>query len=49
MLLGSGIPAFTLPEMPRIADGLRFTWQVHPMPDILLDIPIDRARPGCPA
>lgn len=50
VLLGSGIPAFTLPEVPRIADGLRFTWQVHPIPpDILLDIPIDRARPGCPA
>jgi riboflavin-specific deaminase-like protein len=47
VLLGSGIPAFTLPEVPRIADGLRFTWQVHAIPpDILLDIPIDRARPG---
>ncbi|MEO3474485.1 RibD family protein [Roseomonas sp. CAU 1739] len=50
VLLGSGIPAFTLPEVPRIADGLRFTWRVYPIPpDILLDIPIDRARPGCPA
>ena len=50
VLLGSGIPAFTLPEVPRIADGLRFTWQVHAIPpDILLDIPIDRARPGNPA
>jgi riboflavin-specific deaminase-like protein len=49
VLLGSGIPAFTLPEVPRIADGLRFTWQVHPIPpDILLDIPVDRARPGEP-
>ncbi len=48
VLLGSGIPAFTLPEVPRIADGLRFTWQVHPIPpDILLDIAVDRARPGC--
>lgn len=47
VLLGSGIPAFTLPEVPRIADGLRFTWQVYPIPpDILLDIPVDRARPG---
>jgi riboflavin-specific deaminase-like protein len=47
VLLGSGIPAFTLPEVPRIADGLRFTWKVYPIPpDILLDIPIDRARPG---
>ncbi|WP_255569148.1 RibD family protein [Neoroseomonas alba] len=50
VLLGSGIPAFTLPAVPRIADGLRFTWQVHAIPpDILLDIPLDRARPGCQA
>lgn len=48
VLLGSGIPAFTLPEVPRIADGLRFTWTVHEIaPDILLDIPLHRARPGC--
>ena len=47
VLLGSGIPAFTLPEVPRIADGLRFTWTVHEIaPDILLDIALDRARPG---
>jgi diaminohydroxyphosphoribosylaminopyrimidine deaminase/5-amino-6-(5-phosphoribosylamino)uracil reductase len=46
VLLGSGIPAFTLPEVPRIADGLRFAWTVYDIaPDILLDIPIDRARP----
>ena len=50
VLLGSGIPAFTLPSVPRIADGLRFTWQMHAIPpDILLDIPLDRARPGCMA
>jgi len=50
VLLGSGIPAFTLPAVPRIADGLRFTWQVHPLdPDLLLDIPLDRARPGAAA
>jgi riboflavin-specific deaminase-like protein len=49
VLLGSGIPAFTLPEVPRIADGLRFAWTVHEIaPDILLDIAIDRARPGAP-
>ncbi|MDB5374278.1 MAG: riboflavin biosynthesis protein RibD, partial [Belnapia sp.] len=29
VLLGSGIPAFTLPEAARIADGLRFAWTVH--------------------
>jgi riboflavin-specific deaminase-like protein len=47
VLLGSGIPAFTLPEVPRIADGLRFSWTVHEIaPDILLDIPLDRAKPG---
>jgi riboflavin biosynthesis pyrimidine reductase len=47
VLLGSGIPAFTLPEVARIADGLRFTWKVHEIPpDILLDIAVDRARPG---
>ncbi len=47
VLLGSGIPAFTLPEVARIADGLRFGWTVYQIPpDILLDIAIDRARPG---
>jgi diaminohydroxyphosphoribosylaminopyrimidine deaminase / 5-amino-6-(5-phosphoribosylamino)uracil reductase len=47
VLLGSGIPAFTLPEVARIADGLRFEWTVHDIaPDILLDIPLHRARPG---
>jgi riboflavin-specific deaminase-like protein len=47
VLLGSGIPAFTLPEVSRIADGLRFGWTVHEIPpDILLDIAIGRARPG---
>lgn len=46
VLLGSGIPAFTLPEAPRIADGMRFAWRVFPLgTDILLDIPLDRARP----
>ena len=47
VLLGSGIPAFTLPEVARISDGLRFTWKVHEIaPDILLDIAVNRARPG---
>ncbi|WP_254453749.1 RibD family protein [Siccirubricoccus sp. G192] len=46
VLLGSGIPAFTLPEAARIADGLRFAWTVHALdPDVLFDIPLDRARP----
>jgi diaminohydroxyphosphoribosylaminopyrimidine deaminase / 5-amino-6-(5-phosphoribosylamino)uracil reductase len=47
VLLGSGIPAFTLPEAARIADGLRFAWTVHTLdPDVLFDIALDRARPG---
>jgi riboflavin-specific deaminase-like protein len=47
VLLGSGIPAFTLPEVARISDGLRFAWTVREIPpDILLDIAVDRARPG---
>jgi diaminohydroxyphosphoribosylaminopyrimidine deaminase/5-amino-6-(5-phosphoribosylamino)uracil reductase len=46
VLLGSGIPAFTLPAAARIADGLRFTWTVHMLdPDVLFDIALDRARP----
>jgi diaminohydroxyphosphoribosylaminopyrimidine deaminase / 5-amino-6-(5-phosphoribosylamino)uracil reductase len=47
VLLGSGIPAFTLPEAARIADGLRFGWMVHPLPpDVLFDIALDRVQPG---
>lgn len=46
VLLGSGIPAFTLPEAERITDGLRFAWTCHPLdPDMLFDIALDRARP----
>lgn len=49
VLLGPGVPAFTLPEVPRIADGLRFSWHVHEIPpDILLDIEIGRMKPGGP-
>lgn len=51
VLLGSGIPAFTLPEVGRIADGLRFAWRIFPLEsegggDVLFDIALDRARPG---
>lgn len=47
LILGSGIPAFSLPEAARIADGLRFAWTVHPIgEDILCDIVLDRAKPG---
>jgi riboflavin-specific deaminase-like protein len=46
ILLGSGIPAFSLPEATRIADGLRFAWTVWPLgEDILVDVALDRARP----
>ncbi len=48
LLLGSGIPAFALPEADEPADGLRVGWTVHPLgDDLLLDIPLHRARPGC--
>jgi riboflavin biosynthesis pyrimidine reductase len=47
VLLGSGIPAFTLPEAARIADGLRFGWTPHALgADMLFDIALNRARPG---
>ncbi|MBO1078982.1 RibD family protein [Roseomonas sp. 573] len=46
VLLGSGIPAFTLPQAARIADGLRFAWGVHTLgEDVLFDIALHRARP----
>lgn len=47
VLLGSGIPAFSLPPVATIGEGLRFTWHPHPIPpDMLFDIEIGRARPG---
>jgi diaminohydroxyphosphoribosylaminopyrimidine deaminase/5-amino-6-(5-phosphoribosylamino)uracil reductase len=47
VLLGSGIPAFTLPEAARIADGLRFAWGIHRLgEDVLFDIALHRARPS---
>jgi diaminohydroxyphosphoribosylaminopyrimidine deaminase / 5-amino-6-(5-phosphoribosylamino)uracil reductase len=47
LLLGPGIPAFTLPQAPAPADGLRFEWSVHRLgADILVDIPLFRTRPG---
>ncbi len=46
IILGSGRPAFALPEAPSIADGMRLSWTVHDLsPDILLDIAVGRARP----
>ena len=47
LLLGSGIPAFTLPEATRIEQGVRFRWTHHRIgEDLLLDIALHRARPG---
>jgi riboflavin-specific deaminase-like protein len=46
LLIGSGIPAFTLPEAPTLTDALRFRWSVHQIgSDLLIDIPLFRARP----
>jgi diaminohydroxyphosphoribosylaminopyrimidine deaminase / 5-amino-6-(5-phosphoribosylamino)uracil reductase len=47
LLIGSGIPAFTLPETATLTDALRFDWSVHRIgSDLLVDIPLSRARPG---
>jgi diaminohydroxyphosphoribosylaminopyrimidine deaminase / 5-amino-6-(5-phosphoribosylamino)uracil reductase len=46
MILGSGRPAFDLPEVGRIEQGMRFTWTVHDIaPDVLFDIALDRRTP----
>lgn len=43
MILGSGRPAFDLPEVARISEGLRFPWTCHPIePDMLFDIALNR-------
>jgi diaminohydroxyphosphoribosylaminopyrimidine deaminase/5-amino-6-(5-phosphoribosylamino)uracil reductase len=43
MILGSGRPAFDLPEVARISEGMRFSWTCHPItPDVLFDIALDR-------
>ncbi|MEJ0016626.1 MAG: RibD family protein [Acetobacteraceae bacterium] len=47
LLIGSGIPAFTLPEVGTLRDVLRFDWSVHRVgDDLLVDIPLSRRRPG---
>jgi diaminohydroxyphosphoribosylaminopyrimidine deaminase / 5-amino-6-(5-phosphoribosylamino)uracil reductase len=47
LLIGSGIPAFTLPETATLTDALRFEWSVHRFgSDLLVDIPLSRAKPG---
>lgn len=46
MILGSGRPAFDLPEVGRIEQGMRFAWTVHDIaPDVLFDIALDRRSP----
>ena len=43
LLLGSGIPAFTLPGVSHPDQGLRVDWTVHRLgQDLLLDIPLTR-------
>ncbi len=47
LLLGAGIPAFTLPAPASPDQGLRLTWQAHDLgTDLLLDIPLHRVRPA---
>jgi diaminohydroxyphosphoribosylaminopyrimidine deaminase / 5-amino-6-(5-phosphoribosylamino)uracil reductase len=46
VLIGSGIPAFTLPETATLTDVMRFDWSVHRIgADLLVDIPLSRGRP----
>ena len=46
LLLGAGVPAFTLPCPAAPSGGMRFGWTVHALgEDVLLDIPLARARP----
>ncbi len=41
LLLGDGVPAFTLPGVARPEDGLRLEWTVHHLgTDVLFDIPL---------
>lgn len=44
MLMGSGIPAFTLPNVVSLADVPRYGWSVYRVgADVLVDIPLTRA------
>ncbi len=41
LLLGAGVPAFTLPGVAVPGDGRRLAWRVHPLgADLLFDIPL---------
>ena len=47
LLIGSGIPAFTLPEAASLNEGLRLAWSVHHLgADLLFDIPLTRRPPA---
>ncbi|MBE9604988.1 RibD family protein [Acetobacteraceae bacterium H6797] len=46
IILGSGKPAFALPEAQCIDDGIRAGWEVHRVgDDLLCDLALNRARP----
>lgn len=46
LLLGSGIPGFTLPCPDNPDGGMRLEWTLHRLgADVLFDIPLRRARP----
>jgi diaminohydroxyphosphoribosylaminopyrimidine deaminase/5-amino-6-(5-phosphoribosylamino)uracil reductase len=46
LLLGSGVPVLTLPEITDIGDALRLPVRHHPLgEDMLFDLSIDRRRP----
>jgi diaminohydroxyphosphoribosylaminopyrimidine deaminase / 5-amino-6-(5-phosphoribosylamino)uracil reductase len=46
LLLGAGVPGFTLPCPGTPDRGMRLSWTVHRLgDDLLLDIPLGRAKP----
>ena len=49
LVIGSGIPSFTLPQAASLAEVPRFDWTLHRLgADMLVDIPLSRARPRLP-
>jgi riboflavin-specific deaminase-like protein len=50
LLLGCGVPAFTLPGPESPQQGMRLRWSLHRLgDDLLFDMPLGRARPpACP-
>lgn len=46
LLLGAGIPSFTLPDAAGPCEGMRLDWTLHRLgEDVLFDIPLHRRRP----